>query len=170
MKIKNYLIALLVILVLGVCGALFLLPAPQNKADVVAINDVTATLSEHFDQLGPRDYLLPKSDYDYTVIDAQGNVLQATRQGLSEDIFAALRHGDMVMDITKDGDIVGKVLFYNESQAQWQAYRNSLQILAIAVMVVLAAITVIFFVSINRQLSIYFKILKNSPVNREPPK
>jgi len=146
------LITLAVVLALGICGALFLLPSPQLKVDVVEINDVTARLSDHFDQLSSSDYLLPKSNYDYTVVDTEGNVLRATRQGLSQEVFAAIRHGDIMVDISHDGQVVGKVFFYNDMEAQWQAYRNNLQVLVIVVMVALAVISVIFFAVINRQI------------------
>ena len=68
MKIRYYAIALVAVLALAFCGALFLLPVPQYKIDLTQINNITETLADHFEQVGTDNYLLPKSDYDYAVI------------------------------------------------------------------------------------------------------
>ena len=160
MSLKRYIVALLVVLLLGVCAALFLLPAPQHRLDMVDINDVTARVTEHFDSVGSNDYLLPKSNYDYTVIDSQGRLLAATRSGLSEDIISALRHGDTIVDITRDGQILGKIIFSNNTEAQLKAYRSNLQTLVIVVLVAAAVVSLVFFYSIHRQVLKPFQSMK----------
>ncbi|MCL2889381.1 MAG: hypothetical protein FWE65_03035, partial [Eggerthellaceae bacterium] len=95
MRIRYYVLTLAAVLVCGIGGIAFLFPAPEYRPDLVQINDVTATLAQHFDQLESSSYLLPKSDYDYVVIDANGKVLRTTRAGLSEDVYTALKRGDM---------------------------------------------------------------------------
>jgi signal transduction histidine kinase len=131
---------------------MFLLPAPQYRIDLAQINDITSTLSEHFDSLHSEEYLLPKSSYDYAVIDAEGHLLRATTSGLCEDIYSALKHGDIIVDITREEKIIGKVLFANELEGQLQAYQLALQVGAIIVLVLLAAVAAAFLMIINRQI------------------
>ena len=145
-------VALAAVLALGVCGVLFALPAPEYQVDLAQINNVTATLAADFDRLRTGERPLPESDLDYAVIDAEGTLLQATRQGLSEDVYAALRHGDRVMDITRDGRILGKAIFYNDAQSQWSDYRGRLQMLVVAVLCAMAAVCGVFFFVVNKEV------------------
>jgi len=160
MKIRFYLIAFAAVLVAGICAILFLLSAPSYKPDLAHINDVTATLSEHFEYVDSGDYLLPKSEYDYVVIDAEGNLLQATSEGLSENVYSALKRGDIIVDIMLEGRLVGKAIFANDAEAQWQAYRSSLQLTALVILAVLLALIGIFLYSLYTQILRPFKKMK----------
>ena len=151
MRLKYYALALLVILVLGIGSVFFLAPVPKNQLDIAQVNDITATLANDFDSLGTEDYLLPNyKNLDYTVIDSEGNLRAATRRGLSESINDAMKHGDLIVDITKDGQIIGKAIFYNDEEAQWQNYRNSLQALVIIVLVLAIATCGAFYLVVHR--------------------
>lgn len=153
MRVRYYALALLMVLVLGIACIFVLVPVPKNQVDLARINDITATIASDFDKLGTESYLLPESkDLDYVVIDSRGNLLAATKRGLSENLNDAMKHGDLIVDITREGEIIGKVIFYNNSEAQWQDYRNRLQALVIAVLLVMAAVCGIFYYLIHREV------------------
>jgi len=160
MNLRNYVVALVAVLVLGVGGALFVLPAPQYRVDLTQVNNITETLAGSFEHVGTDGFPLPSSDYDYAVIDNEGKLLQATRRGLSEDVNAALRQGDMVVDIVRDGQTLGRVIVHSEAEKQWAAYRTSLQALLIASLLALAAISAVFFVHLHRQILRPFKDMR----------
>ena len=161
MRIRNYVLALAVALVCGISGVVFLFPAPEYKPDLIQINDVVATLTEHFDQLGSDRYLLPKSDYDYVVLDTGGKVLQATRAGLSEDVYTALKHGDMIVDIVREGEVLGKVIFAGNLEAQRQAYRSTLQLFVVFLLLAVLAVAGIFLFMLHRRVLSPFQNMKS---------
>jgi signal transduction histidine kinase len=161
MRIRPYAIVLAAALALGICGVAFLLPVPQYKVDLVEINNITATLAQDFEQVASEDYQLPASSYDYAVIDAEENLLRATRQGLSETIFQALRQGDVIVDITRDGEVLGKVIWASRLDVQWQTYQRDLKILAIALLVLMAAVAAVFLLRAHLQLLRPFQHMKD---------
>jgi Signal transduction histidine kinase len=155
MKIRYYALVLLMTSILGILIILFALPVPESQVDITEINDVTATLAADFDKLGTAGYTLPGSDgLDYAVIDAEENLRAATRRGLSEDVHSAIQHGDIIVDITKDGQVVGKVIFWNDNQNQWNIYRRHVQLLVICVLIASLGICAVFL------FDLYIRILK----------
>ena len=155
MRIRYYVLALFLILVLGILIILFVLPVPERQVDITEINDITATLAADFDKLGTAEYSLPGSyDLDYAIIDAEGNLRAATRRGLSEDVYSAIQHGDMMVDITKDRQVVGKAIFWNDYQNQWTTYRRHVQVLVTCVLVASLGICAVFL------FGLYQRILK----------
>ncbi|MCL2528726.1 MAG: HAMP domain-containing histidine kinase [Coriobacteriia bacterium] len=160
MKIRYYLLALLVVALLGI-GSVFLLPAPEYKPNLTQINDVAALLAENMDQIKNDRSLLPASSYDYAVIDAEGNLIQATREGLSESVYAALKNGDIIVDIVQDGQLAGKVIFAHDAKAQWQAYRTKLQIMVAVILVVMLALVLALLYTMHAQVLRPFRSLKS---------
>jgi len=151
-RARNYLLAYMAILAAGLMCAFFLLPSPTINADPVQANDLAMRLGDQFGSLSKPGFQAPKSDHDYVVIDSQGNVLYATKAGLSEDVFTALRRGDSIVDITLDGEVLGKVIIANDINAQLQAYRNSLLIALTAILAATSAVMAVFAFSLDRQV------------------
>jgi len=160
MKLRNYVIALVIVVVLGVCGVVLLLPTPHYEADIAQINDISYSLSRDFDLLDSESYELPESDYDYAVIDADGNLLGATRRGLSEDVYSAVRNGDSVLDITREGELLGRMIISNSIDAQMLAQQRKVQILAVIIVLLIAATALVFMTLLHRQILRPFQNMK----------
>jgi signal transduction histidine kinase len=135
-----------------------LLPKPKNEVDIVQINDITANLTDEFETLTAGETetstrIPPGSEeMDYVVIDRDGKLLMATRRGLSEDVFSAIGHGDTIVDITLDGQVVGKAIFWNDADEKWQSYRKRLQICLGLIILAIAIVIAVFFFSMHRKI------------------
>ena len=82
-------------------------------------------------------------DFDYCIIDNDGNVLLYTRDDIAKNISKATSDYDIIRDIESDGDIVGKLIVHNPKN-EIQKQTN----MKIAVFVsVLLLVTVIVFIS-----------------------
>lgn len=153
MKIRDCAIIILFTLVLGIFGVIFLLPAPRNQTNIVEINDITATLAADFEQLGTSAYTPPGVGlFNYTVLDSNGSLLAATRSGLSEDLYAAVRNGDIVVDIVRNNQIVGKVIFQSDMERRWQASSRRAQVYIIVILLVNSGILLLFLKNINAKI------------------
>jgi len=144
MKLRYYVTALIVILACGL-AAIGLLPVPRYHTDVVAMNDITEQLGANFDKVGPPDYWLPQvGGLNYAVVDADGTFMAATRRGLSENLFAAAAHGDTVIDITSHGQVVGKVIFWNDMENQLESQRETRQLLLVLTLLGIVGVCAVF--------------------------
>lgn len=109
------------------CGALILLlvtPGPEQSApDTAAYSDIAGSLGEAWDTLDAQ--ALPGRQYriDYTVLNADGAVVAATRSGLSQSVFDAVRRRETVLDIRSHDAVVGSVLFYDPQADTARALR-----------------------------------------------
>jgi signal transduction histidine kinase len=160
MKLRYSAAALLLTFLLGVFGVL-LLPTPQDRMDPAEMNDIAATLAADFPQVGGMGYTLPGPEkLDYAVIDIEGHLLAATRRGLSEDVYAAVRHGDLVMDITQEGRMLGKVIFWDDAEARWRQYRKNLQRYLILILTMVVGIAAVFFLILLRKILLPFRRMR----------
>ena len=105
----------------------------NNTQDAVAINEVVQSVQADWNMMETH---VNRSALDYVVLDKNGTVIFATREGLSESINAAIVHRDTVVDINVDGTIAGKLVVYNDSAQTMQTNKRA------AVIILLAAILV----------------------------
>lgn len=161
MKIRYFVMALAGALILGIVAAMFLVPAQEYKPNLSQLNDVTATLAADFDRLTNTDYELPACDYDYAVLDAEGRLLCATTEGLATDVYSALKRSDMILDIVRSGQLLGKVIFASNLETHWLAYRGSMQLLVVGILVVMALVYAVFLLYLYKRLLSPFKNMKS---------
>ena len=76
------------------------------------INRLLVKLSENWEELPGAQ--LPEEDFDYTLIGSDGELIFATREGLSESVSAATGHYDVIRDVERDGQILGRLIVYND--------------------------------------------------------
>ena len=128
MKVKRILVLTLSVFVFGILFAAFIFRnVPDAQLDSTKINDIVKTLSDNWPNVF-KEAELPGSQYqlDYVVIDKVGNLIAATRRGLNEDINSAMRNRDTIVDIEKDGEAVGKVIFYNDTSAMIASHNSGI--------------------------------------------
>jgi signal transduction histidine kinase len=151
-------IALSLILLLGTSAVLLLLSKPEHRVDLAKINDITKTLANDFDNLRGANYSLPgKDEMEYAVTDVMGNLIITTRPDISPNIYDALTRGDTIVDITKNGQIVGKAIFPNNSNVIWNNYLTSLRLIAIIILATTALISFLFCFDLYKQILRPFK-------------
>ena len=82
----------------------------ETRQDAVAVNEVAQTVAVDFADMRNHKN---KTSLDYTVIDADGNVIYRTRSGLSETLTEAIAHRDTIIDAEVNGETVVKIIIYN---------------------------------------------------------
>lgn len=119
---------------------LFLIPRGtlDIQLDIRTVNHIVKTLSDDWDELRGGTGILPiEQELDYVVITSEGTLVAATRRGLNEHINDAVRNRDTIVDIMAEGEIVGKVLFYNDTMRIIEQNRRNLIFTLIIILIIL---------------------------------
>lgn len=127
----------------------FLLPGTEHPQDTVAVNEALQTVQENWDSL--EGHANPTA-LDYVVLDSLGRVLYRTRPGLSESVNAAIGHRDTVLDIEREGAIVGKLILYNSEALLFQAEKQTAALGLLAVLFLQCGICAGYFFCIQRRI------------------
>ena len=114
---------LLTFLVEAVVLAAFMRGGSDFRQDTVAVNEILKTVEADWHQLDSR---AASHIYDYVVLDESGTVLWKSAEGLSESVNAAIAHRDAILDVERDGNVVGKVIIHNGAEADYAARKQSL--------------------------------------------
>lgn len=134
MKRRYFPIVLIAISVVEMIALIvFAVQTPDFTQDVVAVNEIMQSVVRDFDAL---DMHKNSTSLDYVVTDNDGNVLYRTKSGLSEDINAAVLHRDTILDIKRNGVIVGKLIIFNDGAMSLLTQKKRLiTVLAVALAV-----------------------------------
>lgn len=97
----------------------------ENRQDAVAVNEAAQSVKKDWDDIAAH---VNQTELDYVVLNEKENVIYRTKAGLSESINAAISHRDTILDIEKDGDILGKIIVYNGGVNDSDGGRNELAI------------------------------------------
>lgn len=114
-------------LVLGGFCWIALPNAQDSPLDNLAVNETVQTAALHWDAL-ERGELPVREDstLHFTVLSRDGRVLAATAPGLSASLTEAIAAGDVMVDVERNGQVLGKLLFASGRAEQLQAMRSSL--------------------------------------------
>lgn len=147
MKNRLFIIGFLLVLIAELVAlGVFAAQTPNVSQDAVEVNEIVQSVTRDFDSLKAHE---SPTAHDYVVIDNDGNVLFATRSGLSETLNAAITHRDTVLDIKSENTVVGKVIIYNDGALSIKAQRRTaVTVLSIAVAVSFA-VCVLYFVYLH---------------------
>ena len=97
----------------------------ENVQDTVAVNEAVQSVREDWHDIAAHTN---KTTLDYVVINSGGEVIFRTKTGLSESINAAIPHRDTILDIEVDGEVLGKIIVYNDGFETLKSDRNALVI------------------------------------------
>lgn len=95
----------------------------ENVQDTVEVNEAVQSVREDWRNMAAH---ANKTKLDYVVINSDGEVIFRTKTGLSESINDAIPHRDTVLDIETDGEVLGKIIVYNDSSDTLKSDRNAL--------------------------------------------
>lgn len=147
MKNKLFIIGFLLVLVAELVAlGLFAAQTPNVSQNAVEVNEIVQSVTRDFDSLKTHEN---STAHDYVVIDNDGNLLFATRSGLSETINAAITHRDTILDITTDGATRGKVIIYNDGALSIKAQRRTAVTVLSVTIAISFAVCVLFFVYLH---------------------
>ena len=159
MKLRFLLIYLFILIAAGITGCYIILNgslAEGIPVHTTGINRLLVRLGNEWNEVSSYNDRLTVTgeDFDYCIIDNDGNVLLYTRDDIAKNISKATSDYDIIRDIESDGDIVGKLIVHNPKN-EIQKQTN----MKIAVFIsILLLVTVIVFIS-------YYFYLKRSIVD-----
>jgi signal transduction histidine kinase len=102
------------------------------------MNDVTVTVADRFETLAQAGAPLPGAAFGYTVFDQEGKRVAATEDGSAASLAEALRAGDTILDVERDGETLGKIAFSNPRLTAWDRDAATLRTVAIGLVAVMA--------------------------------
>ncbi len=158
MKKQVFLIGIIAVFLIEIIYfVIFSLRTPDFSQDPVAVNEVVQSVTHDFDSLETHKKV---TALDYVVIDKKDNVLYKTRSGLSENINSAIKHRDTILEITLNGDVVGKVIVYNDEMIKLQEQRKTVNIVLSVAIAVQCVICICYAVYMYATIIRPFRKLK----------
>ena len=152
MKHKNVIIALLLVFMLEtVCVIYLMKKCTTQEADAVLVNEAVMSVQKDFDNIGAHENM---TKLDYVVINSDGTVLFRTREGLSENINEAVKHRDTILDIKNKNSIAGKIIIYNDSEKEYNKWRDAMAAVIVSAMVLQCIICIGYIIYL------YYSIIK----------
>lgn len=152
MKHKNVIIALLLVFMLEtVCVIYLMKKCTTQEADAVLLNEAVMSVQKDFDNIGAHEN---RTELDYVVINLDGTVLFRTREGLSESINEAVKHRDTILDIKNKNSIAGKIIIYNDSEKEYNKWRDAMAAVIVSAMVLQCIICIGYIIYL------YYSIIK----------
>lgn len=125
--------------------SVFAAQSPDLTQDAVAVNEIVRSVEENWGSVQSDNMA-----YDYAVLNSDGELVYASRGGLSESLNSAIIHRDTVVDVVVGGAAVGKVIIYNDSARGFFAQKQiAVCVLAVAI-AVQCAICVWYALYLNR--------------------
>lgn len=159
MKRQLFLICISAVFLLEIIAlVIFAVQTPDFSQDTVAVNEVVQSVTQNFNSF---DGFEKPDGPDFVVLDADGNILYKTKEGLSESVNSAIAHRDTVLDIGDGGNVVGKVIIYNDGAQTLQSQKRTAIIVFAAAIVIECGICLGYAVYMHVTMVKPFKKMKS---------
>lgn len=154
---KGFIIALILIFSAEIIALLLFGTSNSDSAqDVLEVNETVQSVQADWDNIEDHNSY---TALDYAVIDNGGKLLYRTRVGLSESINSAVIHRDTILDVQTGGEVVGKIIIYNDSGSVYSDKKKMTAFFA-AALVCQFAVCFCFAVYLDRRVVKPFRKLK----------
>lgn len=125
MKMKWMGIVLLVVFIIVIAISVTVINDKNiEEVDIVAINEAVKIIESNWGHVENGDYssiALP-----FTILDHSGAVLYQTDSRFPATIYEAIRNRDIIIDVERNNDAVGKLLIHNEDKDLVQKLKQQL--------------------------------------------
>lgn len=120
----------------------------------IEINRLLIAVGEDWDGVSQRNGDITESDepFDYAVIDREGKLLFATKEGISTTISAATGHFDIIRDIEAEGETVGRLIVYNSSEEAKLAENRRNAAMTGVMLLLMLAVSVGYFLYLKKRV------------------
>lgn len=125
----------------------------STQLDSVAVNDIVKNCEANWDNILNSDVSGLKifdRKLDYSVVNNDFKLLYSTSKDVSVTVNDAIKHRDTVVDIISNGNTVGKVIIYNDSDKQLKSVKSYL-IIGTAVIFLLLFLVFIGYITYLRK-------------------
>ncbi|MBP3808071.1 MAG: HAMP domain-containing histidine kinase [Eubacterium sp.] len=119
---KRYHLIIFIIIYILVSGYIcyklangFTSASDSSKADTTQINRRIIQVQRDWDSISKdrEKQVTAEDDFDYAVINNEGDVLILTRSDMSKSVSSATTHYDIIRDIQVGDEVVGKIIIHN---------------------------------------------------------
>lgn len=166
MNIKKIICFILIILLINISAVVFIFQRTYEfSIDTVAVNDITQTLAEQWNSLKSEGLPVFRYKLDFAVIDDKGRFIGATRRGLNENVTSAVKNRDTIVDITKNGTVLGKLIIYNNTNDLWMQYRDNLLVFTIAMLFLASLFCILYSLYLDKHIFRPFRKLQQFAKN-----
>ena len=157
MKKSPFIIVLILIFIAEALMCYFMVTRIKDiKTDPVKVNECMYSISLNYGDASKYNNQL-----DYVIIDNDEKLVYKTRDGLSETINDAIKTRGLILDLTVDGEAVGKVIFDYSMDQQLEEVKRNIVILFVVVGVLQVVIVVAWYVYIDMKVVKPFKKLNS---------
>ena len=157
MKKSPFIIILILIFIAEALMCYFMVTRIKDiKTDPVKVNECMYSISLNYG-----DSSKYNNQLDYVIIDNDEKLVYKTRDGLSETINDAIKTRGLILDLTVDGDVAGKVIFDYSMDQQLEEVKRNIVILFVVVGVLQVVIVVAWYVYIDMKVVKPFKKLNS---------
>ncbi len=134
MKKKIFLVGFFLVFILEIVSLIiFAMQTPNFSLDAIEVNEVVYSVTKDFYSLEEHEN---ETTLDYVVLDNNGNIIYKTKSNLSESVNEAITNRDMLLNIIIDGEMVGKIIIYNDTVSSLQKQKQLIIIvLSIAIFI-----------------------------------
>lgn len=161
MTLKKATALAIVVLLLGLGAVLFVFrKTDATKLDPVEVNDIAQSLAEQWDSLSGENFPGRPYGIDYVVLDNNGKLVTKTGSGLNETISEAVANRDTIVDISQGGKTFGKLIVYNQTEAELEAYRVRLLWTSAGAVLFLILFVLIYSIVLDRTIFLPFRRLQ----------
>ena len=136
---------------------LFAFRGTDDSQDSVLVNEAVQEVQADWEHIKEHKN---ETDLAYAVLDMEGAVLFRTESGLSESVNMAVIHRDTILDLTVDGQIVGKIIIANDSGQIFKKQKQTLILVILAAMLLQCFICIGSFIYMNHVIIKPFQKLK----------
>ena len=157
MKKSPFIIVLILIFIAEALMCYFMVTRIKDiKTDPVKVNECIYSISLNYGDASKYNNQL-----DYVIIDNDEKLVYKTRDGLSETINDAIKTRGLILDLTVDGEVVGKVIFDYSMDQQLEEVKRNIVILFVVVGALQVVIVVAWYVYIDMKVVKPFKKLNS---------
>ena len=126
------------------------------KTDPVKVNECIYSVTENYGDTSKYNTQL-----DYVVIDNDGKLIYKTRDGLSESVNEAIKTRGLILDLTVDEKVVGKIIFDYSMDEQLADVKSKTILVFVIIGVLQIVILIIWYIYIRRSIITPFKDLNS---------
>jgi signal transduction histidine kinase len=133
----------------------------ETNLNVVEVNDITESIRSSWGNINETNLPGLQYEIDYVILDEFDYLVARTKVGLNEDIFSAVKNRDTIIYITEEKEVIGKIIFYNDTLSSVVNYRSNLQVCSIIVLALIFTVNILNLIFIDNSIFKPFRRLKN---------
>ncbi|WP_062105536.1 HAMP domain-containing sensor histidine kinase [Bacillus niameyensis] len=164
MRIKG--LVVLILVVFSACMIpLVIIMKDKNisEVDLVAINEVVKTVEKNWGN--EESFRNINFEQPFSIVDDSENAIYQTPGYHYNNLNESIKNRDTIIDVRKNGEIVGKVILYNDEKEIIQQMKSELTVSVSLIMGLLMMISLVYILYIHRTLLKPFQQLQSFAAN-----